>query len=143
MVESNKQLNELVAPCGMNCRLCLAYQREKNHCNGCKMYDALKISVSCQRCIIKNCPIIKINESGFCYECDKYPCHRLKQLDKRYRLKYHMSMIENLETIKQNGLTYFLDQEEIKWACPKCGSIICVHRNICPNCKSVIFEDTE
>ena len=27
---------DLVAPCGMNCRLCHAYQREMNHCNGCR-----------------------------------------------------------------------------------------------------------
>jgi len=143
MDETKKQLEELIAPCGMNCRLCMAYQREKNHCNGCNMDDALKTSVSCLKCIIKNCDTIQNNEPGFCYDCEKYPCQRLKQLDKRYRLKYHMSMLENLETIKQNGITYFLDQEEKRWACPKCGNIICVHRNICLNCHSVVFEDSE
>ena len=140
MDETKKQLEEFVAPCGMNCRLCMAYQRDKNHCNGCNMDDSLKFSTSCLKCIIKNCPVIQNNNSRFCYECEKYPCQRLKQLDKRYRIKYHMSMIDNLETIKQNGLAYFLDQEEIRWACPKCGNIICVHRNICPNCHSAVFE---
>ena len=143
MHESKKELEELVAPCGMNCRLCMAYQREKKHCNGCNMDDTLKTSISCLGCIIKNCPTIKNSNSGFCFECEKYPCQRLKQLDQRYSLKYHMSMIENLETIKQKGLAYFLDKEEIKWACPKCGNIICVHRNICPNCQSVVFKDSE
>lgn len=143
MNETIEQLKYLIAPCGMNCRLCLAYQREKSHCNGCNMDDTFKTSVSCLSCIIKNCSFIKNNESGFCYECSKYPCQRLKQLDKRYRSKYHMSMIENLETIKQKGLAYFLNQEEIKWACPECGSISCVHQNICLKCKSVIFKGSE
>jgi len=25
----------LIAPCGMNCRLCMAYQRDKKQCKGC------------------------------------------------------------------------------------------------------------
>ncbi len=25
----------------------------------------------------------------FCFECESYPCKRLKALDKRYRTKYH------------------------------------------------------
>lgn len=25
----------LIAPCGMNCQLCYAFQREKNKCPGC------------------------------------------------------------------------------------------------------------
>ena len=34
------------------------------------------------------------------------------QGDKRYRTKYHMSMIENLESIKEQGMEQFLIQEE-------------------------------
>ena len=98
------------------------------------MDDTKKSSISCLRCIIKNCPTIQHNKSKFCYECEKYPCLKLRQLDMRYRKKYHMSMLENLESIKQNGLTYFINQEEIKWTCPKCESILCVHRSICPKC---------
>ena len=106
------------------------------------MDDSLKTSVSCLRCIIKNCPVIKTNESGFCYECEKFPCLRLKQLDKRYKTKYRMSMLENLSLIKENGIEYFLQREEKRWTCPICGEIVCVHRNICPNCKTDVSEVT-
>ncbi|MDD5456566.1 MAG: hypothetical protein PHV30_05985 [Candidatus Margulisbacteria bacterium] len=30
----------LIAPCGMNCAICLGYLREKNKCPGCSETDA-------------------------------------------------------------------------------------------------------
>lgn len=131
----NEMISELIAPCGMNCRLCLAYQREKKQCKGCNNDIASK-SNSCLNCIIKNCSVIQNNMSGFCYECEKFPCLRLKQLDKRYMTKYNMSMIENLEAIKIYGMEMFLQREEKRWTCSECGRILCVHRCVCPTCKS-------
>lgn len=29
----------LIAPCGMNCSICMAYLREKNKCPGCRGND--------------------------------------------------------------------------------------------------------
>ena len=43
-------------------------------------------------------------------------------------------MIENLEFIKDNGMTTFLQQEANKWKCPECGAEICCHNGICFNC---------
>jgi hypothetical protein len=45
-----------------------------------------------------------------------------------------MSMIENLEYIKQNGIEKFLAKEEEKWKCPECGGTICCHNGICFSC---------
>ena len=128
--------HSLIAPCGMNCGLCLAYQRDKNTCPGCRMFDEKKPE-SCQKCIIVNCEHIKNSESGFCYDCEKFPCKRLKQLDKRYRTKYSMSMLENLEYIKNYGLKQFTEKEVERWKCPNCGAVRCVHRNFCLKCKNV------
>jgi hypothetical protein len=125
--------SSLIAPCGMNCGICMAYLREKKKCPGCYGSNEDK-SVSVMKCIIKNCEIIKNNQSGFCFECEKYPCARLKQLDKRYKTKYAMSMIENLENIKNFGLKKFVTEERIRWACSECGGIICVHRGYCYQC---------
>lgn len=128
---------DLVAPCGMDCRLCYAYQREKNHCDGCR--NELDITYKTKgrnSCAIKNCTVIQGSTSGFCFECDRFPCQRLKQLDKRYRTKYHMSMIENLQMIEQNGMDAFLRQQGQRWTCPTCGRFICVHKAACLYCKS-------
>ena len=97
----------LIAPCGMNCMTCIAYLREKNRCPGCRTYSADK-AISIQRCIIPKCVHLDNTISKFCYECERYPCKRLNQLDKRYRTKYKTSFIENLTLIKEKGLTVSL-----------------------------------
>ena len=129
---------ELIAPCGMNCRLCYAYIRPKKPCRGCNGDDIYK-PYHCVVCSIKNCEKAQTTELGLCFECEKI-CRRLKELDKRYRAKYHMSMLENLSYIKENGMEEFLSREEARWTCPECCGIISVHRNECPNCGHIIFE---
>ena len=124
---------ELIAPCGMNCGICLGYLRDKNRCPGCHADDAEK-SRSCLRCIISHCEMLTATPSGFCFECPKYPCRRLKDLDKRYRTKYAMSMLENLEFIREHGLSAFVEKEHDRWRCRKCGGTICVHRGFCFAC---------
>ena len=127
----SKTTNKLIAPCGMNCALCLGFQREKNKCNGCNGADKLKLN-SCRICSITKC--VKSKKIRYCFECDKLPCTRMKQLDKRYRTKYGMSMIENLEYIKKYGIRKFINQQNKKWKCKKCNSLLCVHRDFCLNC---------
>ncbi len=124
----------LIAPCGMNCGLCMAYLREKKHCPGCKGDDAQKSSISCVRCGIKNCESLKDIKSGLCVDCAQFPCARIKHIDKRYRTKYGMSMIENLETIQSLGMNVFVKKERVRWTCSKCGGILCVHKGTCVNC---------
>jgi len=123
----------LIAPCGMNCGVCLAYLRDTRTCPGCRGDDANK-PFSCVRCIIKNCETVKASQSGFCFECPKLPCKRLKDLDKRYRTKYGVSMLENLEFIREHGLSAFVAKEDERWRCRKCGGVVCVHRHFCFTC---------
>ncbi len=131
-----KSLNKysLIAPCGMNCGICMAFLREKNKCHGCRIVDNDK-PISRVRCRIKNCKNIRNGRTKFCFECEKFPCDRMKHLDKRYRTKYNMSMIENLENIKNFGIRKFLKDEDVRWICTKCGGTICVHKRYCINCE--------
>jgi hypothetical protein len=131
-------MNEIkhIAPCGMNCLLCMAYQRNKKHCPGCKMPDENK-SKSCVACVIKNCSELRHTNAWFCYSCSKFPCKRLKQLDLRYRTKYGMSMIENLHSIEKHGTENFAAMENNRWKCSVCGSLFCVHRENCQNCGNI------
>ena len=136
MADTKIQDSQMIAPCGMDCRLCYAYQREKNHCPGCRMPDKDKMK-SCISCSIKNCPKLKKINSRFCYDCDKFPCKRLKQLDKRYRGKYGMSMLANLELIGQKGMEEFIKAQDEKWSCRECANLLCVHKANCVNCNAV------
>jgi len=130
----------LIAPCGMNCYICKFYYREKNKCPGCRGDDKNK-SKGCRDCIIINCDEIKKNNSEFCFECSNIPCKRLTNLDTRYRTKYHMSMLENLDFIKENGIKPFLEKEKQKWKCPKCEGIITCHGGMCLNCGFEKFKN--
>ena len=130
---------ELIAPCGMNCGICKYYYREKNQCPGCRADDEDKLK-GCRECIIVNCDVIK-KGAEFCSECSDIPCKRLKNLDKRYRTKYHMSMLENLEFIKEKGVPAFLEKEKQKWKCPKCDGIVTCHGGMCLNCGFEKFKN--
>lgn len=133
---------ELIAPCGINCGTCLAYLREKkNRCHGCR-HANLNVPVSRQSCIIKNCENLAKTESKLCVDCRKFPCTRMKQLDKRYRTKYHTSLLRNLVTISETGMESFLANEVRKWSCPKCGSIVSIHRENCMKCGIDLNKET-
>ncbi len=124
---------KMIAPCGMNCGTCIGFLREKNRCLGCRIPfdDKAKSRVNC---VIKNCDQLKNLPSGFCYECEKYPCRRLKQLDKRYRTKYRTSFLENLQMIRDKGIDTFLEFEAARRTCPECGAVLSVHRINCLKC---------
>jgi len=128
----------LIAPCGMNCSLCIAYQFmvkdlnkqgfHKTYCPGC-----IPRGKNCTH-MGEQCELLGKGRVRFCFECKDYPCQRLKSIDQRYRTKYHMSMIENLELIRASGVEKFLKEEERKWRCPECGEMICCHNGLCMHC---------
>lgn len=124
---------EMIAPCGMNCGSCLGYMRFKDHCEGCRAADDSK-PASCIHCIIINCDLLGHTESKFCYECPKYPCKRLKSLNKRYLSRYNTSFFDNLSMIKEKGMDAFLGFEAKRRTCPQCGSTLCIHRPVCFVC---------
>ena len=123
----------LIAPCGMNCRLCRAYVRERKACPGCYGNDDLK-SKSTAMCGIKNCEMLKAGKSTYCFECEKFPCPKLNHLDKRYRTKYGMSMIDNLKMIHEVGIMAFIRNEKLRWVCHECGDLMCVQIPTCLTC---------
>lgn len=122
----------LIAPCGMNCALCLAFQRDDHRCSGCRD-GSVKKPESRMRCAIKQCDKRLQNRWLNCSPCEK-PCARLKSLDKRYREKYNMSMMENLASIRENGIRAFLAQQGRQYTCGQCGNSICVHTGKCMQC---------
>ncbi len=133
MEQVSYKFSGLIAPCGMNCGTCIAYLREKKPCCGCLENCADKRK-SCINCAIVTCELLAKTSSNFCFECEKFPCLRLKRLDQRYKKNYGMSMIENLQVIQSLGLAEFLEQEDSRWECGNCGSTVSAHRDTCLNC---------
>jgi hypothetical protein len=126
--------SRLIAPCGMNCAICIGHLRDKNKCLGCREMGEGKPK-QCRKCAIIQCKILKENKMVFCSDkCEKFPCTRLKNLDKRYKAKYEMSMLENLGHIINFGIRRFVKAEQKRWNCPECEELLCVHRNRCLKC---------
>ena len=122
----------------MNCALCSSFLAQKYdlkrhgimgyYCAGCRPRG--------KNCAFmkKSCERLGNGLVQYCFECTEYPCRRLNNLDKRYRTNYHMSMIENLDSIKEQGMEQFLKREEEKWRCPECGGTISCHGGLCFKC---------
>lgn len=124
-----------IAPCGVICDICLGFQRSKNKCSGCN--SAGNKPYHCTVCSIKSCAEKRGNENLLCFECVKFPCRRIKDLDKRYKIKYGESPIQNLQRIKETGFDSFINHEKEKWKCLKCGHLLCVHKEVCLICGNI------
>ncbi len=121
---------KLLAPCGINCMLCKGYLREKNTCPGCRFLDPKNSTFkSCTKCIIKNCPELAKTKSKFCYECEKYPCKRMKDLNKRYVTRYNYDTFKTLAMIRDKGIRKTCKQLSKKYSC--LNGTICVHDGKC------------
>lgn len=131
--KTNAIRTKLIAPCGMNCRLCCAYTRDKKACPGCRGDDSVKPKTRVT-CRIKNCEMIGEGKARYCFSCNRFPCDSLNRLDERYRTKYGMSMIANLVRIKKSGIRRFMRDEMERWTCPGCSQLICVHKPQCVFC---------
>jgi hypothetical protein len=130
--------SELVSPCGMNCALCSSYLALKNDVKskGVRMPCCIGCRPRNKTCAFlkKHCSKLLNGEVTFCFECGSFPCDRLKTIDNRYKTRYRMSMIDNLNFIKANGVEEFLNKQAEFWKCSGCGGLICCHNGICYNC---------
>jgi hypothetical protein len=136
------QDSDLIAPCGMNCGICSAYlacsenipqRRGKiTHCTGCRIRQKKCVYIK------SHCPRLREGSVQFCFECEDFPCTRLETLDKRYRTRYGMSMIENLHELKEVGIDAFLASQREKYRCPRCGGMICIHNGKCYRCDTIL-----
>jgi len=121
---NKKFSSKLIAPCGINCNICRIHLRNKNKCPGCRIVNPNK-PITRTKCKIKTCIFFKNGKGKFCFQCNNFPCSRLKHLDERYNKKYYMTPIENLKEIRNKGLRNFIKDQEKKWICKE--RIICGH----------------
>lgn len=126
--------HKMVAVCGMNCKVCYKHLAIGNHtksCHGCKFQDET-LPHSCRNCKLVSCANEK--KIAYCYQCDLFPCKRIKNLEKSYLKRYDVSLVKNSRMIKENGIETFLQQDRKKWTCQKCNGIISLHDKVCSHC---------
>lgn len=120
----------LIAPCGINCAVCMAFLRTANPCPGCRAGNACKCKTRLT-CRMKTCTS---RRGAFCGRCPDFPCAWVRHLDRRYRTRYAVSPIANLRRIAAVGVRRFAVEEKVKWTCTGCGATICMHRPACLVC---------
>lgn len=122
----------LFAPCGMNCLVCYKHCYHKKSCSGCRNSDKGKPE-HCRKCRIKDC----IGDKGlvYCYECPEHPCRLIKNLEKSYKKRYQVSLVENSEFVGRYGPERFMEGQKEKYICPVCGGVISIHDGECSECQ--------
>jgi len=110
-------------------------EKRKIQCVGCKPSGK-----SCAH-LKKFCKKLLKNEIEYCYECIDFPCKQLQKLDKKYRERFNMSMIKNLEYIRDKGMKEFLKSQEEKYKCQNCQGVICVHNGKCYSCDTLVNDE--
>ena len=134
---------ELIAPCGINCGICIGFfgytmtgEKRKKQCIGCKPSGK-----SCAH-LKKYCEKLRKKEIDYCYECKDFPCTRLQRLDTIYRERFSMSTVANLECIRDKGIRKFLQEQQERYKCQNCGGLICVHNGRCYSCDTQTHDST-
>ena len=122
----------------MNCAICSAYLAMKHDlkAKGFRMIQCIGCRPRNKKCawLKKQCLELSKGQVTYCYECKSFPCKRLNTIDERYRTRYRMSMIDNLQFIKEHGIENFLKEQEKSWKCKTCGEMICCHNGLCFKC---------
>ena len=135
-VQNNLNL-ELVAPCGINCAVCMRFLATKRGLN-----ESLRMPI-CTGCRPRNkkckfirasCALLSQEKIRFCFECPQYPCRRLQTLNRRYMTKYDTNLIDNLNEMKKIGIEEWLKKEREKWRCPSCQGLVSLHNKKCYEC---------
>jgi len=141
MRKFNPNIEELIAPCGMNCAICSRYlsyvnSLNRTQCTGCRPGNK-KCSYLFEKCSGINGALKGNATASFCFECDQYPCKQINRMDNRYRSNYKMSVKDNLECIKKMGVDKFAKEQYEEYHCTKCGGLISIHNSKCFKCDTI------
>lgn len=82
---------------------------------------------------MKDCVIKR--QITYCFECPEYPCKQIKRLEKSYHVRYHVSLMKNSQTVKEQGMAVFLAQQKENYTCSECGGVISIHDAECSECQ--------
>jgi hypothetical protein len=103
-------------------------------CRGCKSDSLYE---GCRRCGIRACAAGKKVEA--CILCPEYPCQlvkeRLLMVERTRKFLPHCAvMFKNLDSLKAQGLEFWLEEQKNKWSCPGCGTPFTWYQEKCQKC---------
>lgn len=127
---------DLLSYCGLFCGACPSYHR--GTCFGCRSEDHSQKRTSKWGCKIRDC-CSNENEIVYCGECTDFPCAKIiKKLiqshPKDSRFVYRHEIPENMNEIKELGISKWLENQHLKWKCHECGGVITFYEYKCLKC---------
>jgi predicted RNA-binding Zn-ribbon protein involved in translation (DUF1610 family) len=144
---------ELAAPCGLYCGVCAIRiaHRDNNEkfkeklapmygvkpedlrCEGCLSDD---VFFYCKVCPIKDCT----REKGYegCNECDEFPCKIIDDFPVPVGRKV---MLRSVPAWRELGTERWMEEEEKRYSCPHCGTLLFRGARRCRNCKEEVDLD--
>lgn len=150
----NKDYEQLVGICGIYCGTCNIYLASKLddkeelkkisardnipiqeiHCDGC-LSDS--VYSPCRECGHGFRECAKEKKVTWCFQCTDFPCQRLKSFKDIHivnGISHHEHLIEDLAYMKDHGVGQWVEQQEKKGQCPKCGKMRYWFSKECPDC---------
>ena len=144
---------DLAAPCGLYCGVCAVYiaHRDDNlkfkerltgvynlgvediKCRGCLSDEPF---VYCRTCAIKACTSGKEIEG--CHQCADFPCKHIEDFPLPVGKKV---ILRAIPFWRECGTERWMEEEEKRYNCPKCGYKLFRGAKTCRNCKEPVDVD--
>ena len=125
--------------CGLYCGACPNLLNTRagvgaEPCHGCKSEQPAGY---CASCGMRACAQGKGHE--FCSECPEFnTCGMLQDFLKNSNWPCEQIVSNNLELIRQKGLSKWLEMQERRWSCSSCGAPHSWWDETCPRCGRVV-----
>ncbi len=123
------------AYCGLYCGACPILLKTRagiatQQCHGCKSQQPTGY---CAVCGIKACA--QSRGHAFCNECPEYErCALMDAFLKDGNWPYQQAAARNMESIRQIGLSEWLEAQGRRWRCANCGAPHSWRDETCPKC---------
>ena len=79
----------------------------------------------------------KSNGIESCAQCSDFPCVKIQALNDD-EWEHHSEIITNLKRIKEIGKAAWLQEQEARWRCPKCGERTQWYQTECNKCGTTL-----
>jgi hypothetical protein len=113
-------------------------------CDGC--LSGGELAAHCRNCAIRQCAENKQKDAR-CSGCEALPCNRIANLINMGCFLHRKEYLPNLEKIREMGVQKWVQYEEERWRCPRCGMPMSWYDAECEGCgaprSKLLFPLTE